>query len=107
MTSLDPGTETPPKHNLQGRRTLHKAEQKQHQTAQELTSNNTAQRHKIQVVHLINPTRGSHRSDQSGAPVRPVVPGQLGMNRARGSTPPNPTPDLPIRSMDSYKTLGI
>jgi hypothetical protein len=54
-----------------------------------------------------NPTKGSHRSDRSRAPVRPVVPGQLGMNRARGSTPPNPTPDLPIRSTDSNKTLGI
>jgi hypothetical protein len=27
MTSLGPGTKTPPKHNLQGRRTLHKTEQ--------------------------------------------------------------------------------
>jgi hypothetical protein len=32
---------------------------------------------------------------------------QLGMNRTRGSTPPNPTPDLPIRSTDPNKTLGI
>jgi hypothetical protein len=29
------------------------------------------------------------------------------MNRTRGSTPPNPTPDLPIRSTDPNKTLGI
>jgi hypothetical protein len=29
------------------------------------------------------------------------------MNRTRGSTPPEPTPDLPIRSIDSNKTLGI
>jgi hypothetical protein len=29
------------------------------------------------------------------------------MNSARGSTPPNPTPDLLIRSTDSHKTLGI
>jgi hypothetical protein len=54
-----------------------------------------------------NPTEGSHWSDRSKAPVRPVVPGQLGMNRTRGSTPPNPTPDLPIRSTKSNKTLRI
>jgi hypothetical protein len=29
------------------------------------------------------------------------------MNRTRGSTPPNPTPNLPICSTDSNKTLGI
>jgi hypothetical protein len=29
------------------------------------------------------------------------------MNNTRGSTPPNPTPDLPIRSTNSHKTLGI
>jgi hypothetical protein len=29
------------------------------------------------------------------------------MNRTRGSTPPNPTPDLPICSTDLNKTLGI
>jgi hypothetical protein len=29
------------------------------------------------------------------------------MNRTRGSTPPNPTPDLPIRSTDPNNTLGI
>jgi hypothetical protein len=29
------------------------------------------------------------------------------MNRTRESTPPNPTPDLPIRSTDLNKTLGI
>jgi hypothetical protein len=29
------------------------------------------------------------------------------MNNTRGSTPPNPTPDLPNRSTDLYKTLGI
>jgi hypothetical protein len=29
------------------------------------------------------------------------------MNSTRGSTPPNPTPDLPNRSMDLRKTLGI
>jgi hypothetical protein len=29
------------------------------------------------------------------------------MNNTRGSTPPNPTPDLPNRSTDFCKTLGI
>jgi hypothetical protein len=29
------------------------------------------------------------------------------MNGTRGSTPPNPNPDLPNRSMDLHKTLGI
>jgi hypothetical protein len=29
------------------------------------------------------------------------------MNSTRGSTPPNPTPDLPNRSTDLCKTLGI
>jgi hypothetical protein len=51
-----------------------------------------------------NPTKGLHRSDQSRAP---VTPGQLRMNNTRRSTPPNPTPDLPIRSTNSHKTLGI
>jgi hypothetical protein len=51
-----------------------------------------------------NPTKRSHRSDRSRAPVRLVVPGQLGMNRTRESTPPNPTPDLPIHSTYSHKT---
>jgi hypothetical protein len=54
-----------------------------------------------------NPTKGTHRSDRSRAPVRPVELGQLEMNRTRESTPPNPTPDLQIRSTDPNKTLGI
>jgi hypothetical protein len=54
-----------------------------------------------------NPTKGTHRSNRSLAPVRPLTPGQLGMNNTRGSTPPNPTPDLPIRFTTSNKTLGI
>jgi hypothetical protein len=29
------------------------------------------------------------------------------MNNARESTPTNPSPDLPIHSKDSHKTLGI
>jgi hypothetical protein len=36
-----------------------------------------------------------------------VFPGLLGMNCTRGSTPPNPTSDLPNRSTDLHKTLGI
>jgi hypothetical protein len=54
-----------------------------------------------------NPTKGLHWSDQSRTPVRPATPRQLGMNSTRGSTPPNPTPDLSIRSTDLHKTLGI
>jgi hypothetical protein len=36
-----------------------------------------------------------------------VYPGQLGMNSTRGSTPPKPNLDLPNRSTDLNKTLGI
>jgi hypothetical protein len=41
-----------------------------------------------------------HQSDRSGL-------GSSGWTTSRGSTPPNPLPDLPIRSMVSHKTLGI
>jgi hypothetical protein len=48
------------------------------------------------------------------APVRPVrgtgqtgVTGLFGMNSTRGSTPPNPSFDLPSRSTNVNKTLGI
>jgi hypothetical protein len=54
-----------------------------------------------------NPTSGIHRLDWSHTPVRPIKPGQLGMNSTNGSTPPKPTPDLPNRSTDLHKTLGI
>jgi hypothetical protein len=54
-----------------------------------------------------NSTEGTHRSDQSLAPVRPVTPGQLGIKSTRGSTPPKPTTDLLICSTISNKTLGI
>jgi hypothetical protein len=54
-----------------------------------------------------NPTSGIHRSDRSHTPVRSVKPGQLRMNNTRGSTPPNPTLDLPNHSTDLHKTLGI
>jgi hypothetical protein len=36
-----------------------------------------------------------------------VCPGLLGMNSTCGSTPPNPNLDLPNRSTDLTKTLGI
>jgi hypothetical protein len=39
--------------------------------------------------------------------VRPVRLGRSGMNSTRGSTPPYPTLDLPNRSTDLCKTLGI
>jgi hypothetical protein len=54
-----------------------------------------------------NPTSGLYWSDRSHTPVRPVKPGQLGMNSTRGSTPSNPNLDLPNRSTDLCKTLGI
>jgi hypothetical protein len=55
----------------------------------------------------VHPTSGIHRSDRSQTPVRPVKPGRLGMNNTRGSTLPKPTLDLPNRSTDLHKTLGI
>jgi hypothetical protein len=36
-----------------------------------------------------------------------VWPGLLGMNNNHESIPPNPNPDLPNRSTDLRKTLGI
>jgi hypothetical protein len=57
-------------------------------------------------------TRG--KSHKGPASIRPVTctgqtgePRKLGMNNTHGSTPPNPIPDLPIRSTDLHKTLGI
>jgi hypothetical protein len=54
------------------------------------------------------------KNQQGSALVRPVIGiGQTGvawalrMNSTRGSTPPNPTPDLPNHSTDLRKTLGI
>jgi hypothetical protein len=102
-----PWNKTPPKHNLQRIRTLLKPSK--------ITPNlpRTDQKQHNQKTHgsskspETSPTRGLHRSDRSRAPVRPVTPGQLGMNNTRGSTPSNPTPDLLIRSTNSHKTLGI
>jgi hypothetical protein len=54
------------------------------------------------------------KTQLGSAPVRPVrgtgqtgVAWALGMNITRESTPSNPTPDLPNRSTDLRKTLGI
>jgi hypothetical protein len=63
--------------------------------------------HESSSSPVANPTSGIHRSDRSHTLVRPVKPGQLGMNSTRVSTPPNPTPDLPNRSTNFHKTLGI
>jgi hypothetical protein len=107
VTSLGPGTKTPPKHTLHGRKSCIKpskttpnrpsTDQQQHDPKTHESSNSPE----------ANPTQGTHRSDRLLAPVRLVTPGHLGMNITRGSTPPNPTPDLSIRSTDSNKTLGV
>jgi hypothetical protein len=54
------------------------------------------------------------KTHNASAPVRPVSctgqtgqAGMLGMNNTCGSTPPNPTPDLPNLSTVFHKTLGI
>jgi hypothetical protein len=47
VTSLGPGTKTPPKHILQGRRTLHKPKQK----TSKPSKNNTTQRHTSQAIY--------------------------------------------------------
>jgi hypothetical protein len=101
MTSPSSGTKTLPKHNLHRRKTLQKAWQLQ--TDQELTCSTTTQRNTSQAVH----PRQIPQSDRSRTPVRPIKPGQLGMKSTCGSTPPNPNLDLPNRSTDLCKTLGI
>jgi hypothetical protein len=63
--------------------------------------------HKSSSSPEANPTSSIHRLDQSHTPVRPVTPGQLGMNSTRGSNLPNPNFDLSNRSTDLCKTLGI
>jgi hypothetical protein len=107
MTSLGPRTNTPSKHNC----TEEEPNTKPTKTPPKLPRTDQHQHnpktHRFSSSLEANPTKGSHWSDRSRAPVRPVKPGQLGMNRTRGSTPPNPTPDLPIRSTDLHKTLGI
>jgi hypothetical protein len=107
VTSLGLGTETP-------KNTTYKEEEPD--TKPSKTTPNwprTSQQQHNPKTHGLNnspetnPTKVSHRSDRSRAPVRSVKPGQLGMNRTRRSTPPNPTPDLPIHSTDLNKTMGI
>jgi hypothetical protein len=59
---------------------------------------------------LKNPSRqpkGRNRSDRFGKPVRPVFARTVGKNTARGKNSILPPIDLPIRSMDQSKTLGI
>jgi hypothetical protein len=100
MTSLGPGTKTPSKHNQQGRRTIHTTKQNTSNLDKNWPAPTRPKDTRVQQI-----TRD--KSHRGLTPVRPVVPGQLGMNRTRMSTLPNPTPDLPIRSTDSNKTLGI
>jgi hypothetical protein len=107
VTPLGPGTETPPNSTCKEEESYTKPSKttpKLPRTDQHQLNPKT---HEPSNSPETNPTKGSHRSDRSRAPVTLVMPGQLGMNRARGSTPPNPTPDLPIQSTDSHKTLGI
>jgi hypothetical protein len=54
-----------------------------------------------------NPTSGLHRSDRSRTLVRPIKPVQRRMNNTHRSTRPNPNHDIPNRSTDVCKTLGI
>jgi hypothetical protein len=76
------------------------------QTDQELTSDTKTQRHMSQAVHPRQIPRVT-RTGQTGEEHRSDQPGQLGMNSTRGSTPPNPNFDLPNRSTNLNKTLGI
>jgi hypothetical protein len=57
--------------------------------------------------NLSRQTTGRNRSDRFGKPVRPVFAWTVGKNTAHGSTPPNPNLDLPNRSTDLNKNLGI
>jgi hypothetical protein len=70
-------------------------------------SSNTGQQRTHPNVH-------PSKTQQESALVRPVrgtgqtgVTWALGMNNTRGSTPPDPTPDLANRSIELRKTLGI
>jgi hypothetical protein len=64
--------------------------------------------------HRTHPDAHPSKTQQESAPVRPVrgtdqtsVTWALSMNNARKSTHPTPTPDLPNRTTDLRKTLGI
>jgi hypothetical protein len=67
MTSLGPGTKTPPKHNQQGRRTIHKTKQNTSKTRQELTSTKTTQRHTSPANHLRQIPQRAHTGQTGGA----------------------------------------
>jgi hypothetical protein len=108
VTSLGPRTRTQPKNTTY-------TKGKPYIKPSKTTPNRprTDQQHHYSKTHEsssspeANPTSGIHRSDRSHTLVRPVKPGQLGMNSTHGSTPPKPTPDLLNRSTNSHKTLGI
>jgi hypothetical protein len=71
-----------------------------HKTYQKLTNSTTGQNHTNQEAHL-------RQIPQSLCTGQTSQARQLGVNSARGSTPPNLTPDLLNRSTDLHKTLGI
>jgi hypothetical protein len=110
-----PWNKNTPKTQLAWKENPTQSQAKHLQTDQENTSSTTTQRHTSQAVHprqipqvaYTGQTGHTHRSDRSHTPVRPVKPGQLGMNNTHWSTPPNPKLDLPNRSTDLCKTLGI
>jgi hypothetical protein len=108
VTSLGPGTKTPPKHT-----TCKEEEPFMIPRKTPPNRSRTGQHHHDRKTHEsrsspeANPTNGVRGLDQSHTPVRPVKSGQLGMNSIRGSTPPNPKLDLPNRSTDLCNTLGI
>jgi hypothetical protein len=107
VTSLGPGTKTPPKHNLQGRKPYTKPNKTTPNRPRTDQQHQDPKTHESSSSPVANPTSVSHRLDRSRTPARPVWPGQLGMNSTRGSTPPNPNFDLPNRYTDLNKTLVI
>jgi hypothetical protein len=107
VTSLGPGIKTLPKYNLHGRKPYTKPSKTTPNRPRTDQQHHDPKPHESSSSPEANPTSGLHRSDRSRTPVRPVKPGQLGMNSTRGPTPPNPNLDLPNRSTDLCKTLGI
>jgi hypothetical protein len=67
-----PWNKTSPKHNLHGRRTLHKANQNTFKTARTDKHQHNPKTHELSNSPEANPTKGSHRSYRSRAPVRPA-----------------------------------
>jgi hypothetical protein len=107
VTYLGPGKNTPkaqPAWKKNPTQSLAKQLQNRPKTDQQYHDPRT---HESSSSPRANPTSGLHWPDRSCTPVRPVKPGQLGMNNTRGSTPPNPNLDLSNRSTDLCKTLGI